>query len=169
MNTFELALKNTLMWEGGFVDDPKDPGGMTYKGISRRYHPNWEGWKYVDRREFQEADRCVENFYRLNFWLPLRLDEVPERVAPLIFDTAVNIGTNSAARLVQKALNVCGMDLEVDGIIGQKTLRALKETDLEKFAVIFRGYRIAHYVNLTERVSSNSRFLYGWLRRAFSA
>ena len=45
---YKEAIKKTLKYEGGYVNDKDDRGGETYRGVSRRYHPNWSGWKIVD-------------------------------------------------------------------------------------------------------------------------
>ena len=51
MADFKKALTETLRHEGGYVNDPKDPGGETYKGISRKNHPDWEGWNIIDEKK----------------------------------------------------------------------------------------------------------------------
>lgn len=136
---FEEALRRTKQYEGGEVNDPRDPGGHTYCGISRRFWPEWEGWKYVDMAHLSTVTenflhRLVYDFYRVNFWHKVRGSEVARlslEVACEIFDTAVNIDPVDAVRLLQGALNKQNGfatdfdDLLVDGLFGDKTMDAL--------------------------------------------
>ena len=94
--SFERVLRN----EGGYalhtVKD--DRGGATYAGIARAFHPNWQGWRFIDQGESPPAD-LVRQFYRSQFWQPLRLDEVThQEVAANIFDFGVNAGISSGSR-----------------------------------------------------------------------
>ncbi|HBF18469.1 MAG TPA: hypothetical protein DDW81_00145 [Cryomorphaceae bacterium] len=57
MADFEWAYRHTSNKEGGYVNDPSDYGRETYRGISRRWHPYWEGWKIVD--EVRPPHACV--------------------------------------------------------------------------------------------------------------
>lgn len=81
---FEKALKHTLEFEGGYVNDPADSGGETFRGISRRNWPDWPGWALIDKakaagcrspaainahfRGDQEIGRLVADFYQAAFW-----------------------------------------------------------------------------------------------------
>ena len=56
MADFEKAFINTMGYEGGYVYDPDDAGGETYKGISRRYHPSWPGWRIIDKVKISGGD-----------------------------------------------------------------------------------------------------------------
>jgi lysozyme family protein len=84
---FEDGYKQTAQFEGGYANVPGDKGGETFRGISRRSHPNWPGWKLIDfvketeghaartiDRHFdndQEMKKLVEEFYKTNYWDPL--------------------------------------------------------------------------------------------------
>ncbi|MDR1308836.1 MAG: hypothetical protein LBL95_02880 [Deltaproteobacteria bacterium] len=83
---FEDVYKKTEKFEGGYVNDPQDKGGETFRGISRKAHPDWEGWPLIDAakelvgdtpraidRHFendQEMAAMVSRFYRVNYWQP---------------------------------------------------------------------------------------------------
>lgn len=95
MSKFFTALRFTLKWEGGYVNDPDDPGGETKWGISKRAHPD------ADIKNLTEAEAAV--IYAKNYWDPLNCEsyEMPEAVA--IFDTGVNCGVNRAKSWLKEA------------------------------------------------------------------
>jgi lysozyme family protein len=142
---FVEAYAATAKTEGGYVNDPQDPGGETYCGISRRWHPRWEGWKLVDvlkdDREALKASATlsvmVKRFFYDEFWLKLGCDEI-EKMSPAVafelYDSAVNLDRRDATRFLQEALNVLRFkdgkelypELRVDGRIGAATIEALR-------------------------------------------
>lgn len=144
MADFKAALEHTLSVEGGYVNDPKDLGGETYKGIARKYHPNWGGWKVIDATKEkpcfplclsrdQDLQEQVAIFYKKKFWDVMKLDElVSQAIAEELFDTGVNIGWKRVAKWFQESLNLLNRDekdfddLTVDGAIGKKSLDAFK-------------------------------------------
>ena len=83
MAQFEPAFQKTMKFEGGYVNDPDDRGGETYRGISRKHHPDWPGWgilkkaeenRYnIERRISDDAlQAAVREFYQAEFWAPLK-------------------------------------------------------------------------------------------------
>ena len=119
MATFDDAYKILLKSEGGYVNDSDDSGGETYRGISRRYNLEWEGWTIIDnyKRRYQgkslakvlNADEAlqvmVKDLYKQKYWDVLELDEVPsQNIAYQMFDTCVNCGFGSAVRFAQASL-----------------------------------------------------------------
>lgn len=107
----EVALARVLASEGGYVNDPHDPGGETNFGISKRAYPD------VDIANLT-VDQAREIYVR-DYWRAIRGDELPPAVALVTFDAAVNMGIKPAVRLLQAAL-----DLPEDGVVGPLTLRA---------------------------------------------
>ena len=120
MATFNDAYKMLIKKEGGYVNDSDDSGGETYKGISRRYNLNWEGWNIIDRykksyygtslKRVLEADealqKAVYNLYKENYWDIFELDDIPSQtIAYQMFDTCVNCGQAAAVRFAQVALD----------------------------------------------------------------
>jgi lysozyme family protein len=134
MTAWDKALEFTLAYEGGYVFDPADRGGETFRGISRKAWPTWEGWAIVDRVKsahpedfkavlLQDQDlrgRAVR-FYRENFWDPVHGDELPGKVAAAVFDMAVHSGVKTAIR----ALQSCLPGVVVDGEVGSQTVKAV--------------------------------------------
>lgn len=188
MAKFQIAFKKTMVHEGGYVNDPADRGGETYKGISRKYHPEWPGWKKVEdlygagitSKHFEddiELQNLVQTFYKEKYWLPLHIDSIPnQNVADKIFDIAVNMGTRVAQKLTQEGVNLINrngqdtLDVMVDGVIGEKTLFGLKAVlivRLDAMLLVLKALQAERYVDICRRDPTQEKFLHGWLRRVF--
>ena len=114
MADFSIAYKRTKIFEGGYVNDPQDAGGETYKGVSRRANPNWQGWGIIDAAKKEQnfpknlngnsaLELLVENLYRSNYWNAVWGDKITNQtVANDMFDTAVNMGVSRSIKLAQK-------------------------------------------------------------------
>lgn len=98
--------------EGGLVNDPNDPGGLTKFGISRKAYPN------VDIEHLTEDDAAA--LYARDYWTVADCDQLPAPVALAVFDAAVNQGPDTAKRLLQLAVGA-----RADGVIGPATLGAV--------------------------------------------
>ena len=115
MADFNTAWERTARFEGGYVNDPSDSGGETYNGISRRYNPNWRGWKVVDEQKKKQnfpnnlKDRKGEllilekDLYKKVYWDGVWGDKnANQKVANDLYDTAVNMGVGTSIKLTQK-------------------------------------------------------------------
>ncbi len=171
MAAFDRALRRTLDWEGGYAADPDDPGGETWQGISRRYHPAWPGWALVDTgvRDVARLASLVRAFYRQQYWQPLRGDEWPrQRPAEATFDGAVHGGLQTAVRRLQRALNLCGASpaLQIDGRMGARTLAALAAVkDEAELLCAVQMLRAADLLRQAETHPEVGKYLRGWMRR----
>jgi len=145
IDSFIDSYKKTSAFEGGYVNDPKDPGLETYCGISRRWHKKWPGWKIVDLlkpdkkalKGSAELEKMVKDFYMEEFWLKIGCDVVC-RMSPVIagelFEAAVNVSPDDAVRFLQESLNMLRFkddkelygELSVDGIMGAATIESLR-------------------------------------------
>lgn len=173
MANFKLAFHKTLLHEGGYVHDPDDSGGETYKGISRAAHPTWSGWATIDNYKTKEnfpktldqnteLQQQIEQFYYANYWQPLNADKIEtQAVADSVFDFAINAGIKTSVRLAQ---NIIGAD--VDGIIGPQTLEKLNVFNPNHFLSAFTLAKISHYLSIIKKRPSNQKYLYGWFNRA---
>lgn len=184
---FKLALEFVLRHEGAYIDDSHDPGGETYKGVSRKHHPGWDGWKIIDRLREKEdfpgilsANPALQNllvrFYEVEFWRRLdghRLSE--QSLAEELFETAVNLGPGRAVKFLQRSLNalnrsesVCG-DLREDGSFGEKTRRSLSaylsNDSPEILLTCLNILQGMHYLNRLKERPDQKRFARGWLAR----
>jgi lysozyme family protein len=153
---FDEALKAVLKHEGGFVNHPKDPGGMTNLGVTKRVWEEWVGRK-VDEKEMRSlTPELVAPMYRKKYWDAVKGDDLPEGIDYLLFDFAINAGPVRAIRTLQKATG-----LTTDGILGPKTLGVLKDSSREEMVARFSEEKEAFYRSL----NTFSTFGKGWLRR----
>lgn len=120
MAKFIDAYKKVLNNEGIYSNDPDDAGGETYKGISRRANPNWNGWISIDAikkahpttfkcilKKTPELEKKVQDLYKDKYWDCFELDDVPNQlVAEQMFDTAVNQGQTAAIKFAQRVLDL---------------------------------------------------------------
>ena len=151
MTAFERALKFTLRWEGGFSDNPADPGGRTDHGIAETFHP--EAWADGKVTPEEAAD-----IYRTSYWDAVEGDRLPEDLAVAMFESAVNPGVTASIMFLQAALGV-----GVDGVAGVKTWLALEKANeplAQRVADMRTGYFIAKGMRGSKRV-----FLRGWMNR----
>jgi lysozyme family protein len=177
MANFEEALKITLSDsnEGGYVNSPTDRGGETYRGISRYYHPDWDGWKVIDSKKndlkfpkcldkIAELQEMIRNFYHKYFWEAIKGDAInSQALAGKFFDVSVNISCYRAIRRIQTALNSLGAGLVVDGVMGDITLSKINDSDCEVLLHEFRNEVAEYYAKLNDQVH-----IKGWLRRLYS-
>jgi lysozyme family protein len=184
MATFEAALEFTLKDEGGYSNNPADPGGETYKGISRHYWPTWQGWQFVaaskaglilDQAGIKKLDalleqnrvlqQAVSNFYRKNFWNPRYEYIVSQSIATKIFNEAVNLGVE-AVRCLQQALVAVGYPISIDGQFGGETIRAVNLVQAAELIPKFSEALSSYYIAEAEKTPAKKVFLAGWLKRA---
>jgi len=162
--SFEESLKRTLTNEGGYTlhTVKGDRGGMTYAGIARKFHPDWDGWSLVDNNVNPALlTPLVAKFYQTKFWDRLKCDQIssPE-VAFNLFDFAVNAGVRTAVKLMQ----VC-VESTPDGGMGPNTLKAINAVDAEELVFRYAIAKVARYAQICNRDRSQSKFLLGWLNR----
>jgi lysozyme family protein len=165
---FEQALKRTLAHEGGFVDDADDPGGATNKGISLRFYRQWINADATpdDIRNLTDAD--IRQLYLQQFWLKGGYDKIADpSLAAKAFDLAVNMGPHQAHLCLQRALRACGFTLDQDGVIGPATLNAIDAADPLMLLAALRS-EAAGFYRLLAATGKRSKYLTGWLTRAYS-
>lgn len=150
---FRKAVSIILELEGGLVDDPRDPGGLTKFGISLAAYPKL-GRQGIMELTLEKA-RAI---YRRDFWDAARCSELPAALRLVVFDAAINQGAKTAIRILQKVLGVT-----VDGMIGPQTLGAAGKADCEQLVVDFMAERAERYAGL----ATFKTFGRGWMRRLF--
>lgn len=161
--SFRRSLDHVLLMEGGYTDDPYDPGGPTNLGITLADLASYRGVAVTDASDaaLKSAIKAltpeaVAPIYLSRYWQPSCSGSLPPALALFHFDTAVNQGISTAARMLQQSLSV-----DVDGEIGPITLAAASSCDLastlDRYAVLRRDrYRA---------LSTFWRFGKGWLAR----
>lgn len=158
---FQACLPLILKHEGGYVDDPRDPGGATNLGVTlataRAYKLDLDHDGDVDKadvRALKPAD--VAPVYHRGYWLASSADLCPPGLDYMVFDCAVNQGVGRATRWLQTVLAV-----KADGLIGPKTIAALGIVNRSMAIALYADLREDHYRSL----STFDRFGKGWLRR----
>lgn len=158
---FEYAIEIVFKHEGGFVNNPADPGGETNFGISKRSYPN------VDVINLTE-EQAKDIYYR-DFWLKGKYNQIDDKfLAAKVFDSGVNMGNKQAAKLLQRACLAAGKTLVVDGIFGKKTIKAVNECDPTVLIAVFKSEMASYYRLIITRNPSLSVFKNGWNIRAYS-
>jgi lysozyme family protein len=123
-NGFARALPRVLAHEGGYVNDPHDPGGATNRGITFRVYDAYRTRKGLPTRDVRAiAAAEVSEIYRLQYWDAVKGDELPPGLDYVLFDGAVNSGPSQSIKWLQRALGT----VAIDGQIGQATLAAVME------------------------------------------
>lgn len=145
---FAQAVERCLKHEGGYVNDPNDPGGETNWGISKRSYPE------LNIKELTRDEAIA--IYRRDFWNRVRGDTLPDGVAYQLFDFAINSGIEVAVRALQKAVGAAD-----DGIWGpysQRLADATSETDMIMLLV-------AERLEFMTRLRNWPNHGKGWARR----
>ena len=153
---FDQCLAAVLHHEGGYVNHPKDPGGMTNLGVTKRVWEKWVGHEVDEKamRALTPAD--VGPMYRKKYWDKVCGDNLPAGVDMAVFDLAVNSGPGRAAKMLQKVLGV-----PEDGMIGPKTLEKVGSLDASKLVEDYNAQRLS----FLQALLTWETFGKGWGRR----
>jgi lysozyme family protein len=157
---FDICVAFTLRQEGGYVEDPADPGGATNMGITLATYREWSDDPHLGGLQVKNMPaKTASVIYRSLYWNPLRADALPPGVDLSVFDMGVNAGIWRSARLLQQALGFTGD--EVDGSIGPQTLAAADRFDARTVVNNLADRQTAYYRSL----ANFPIFGAGWLRR----
>lgn len=168
MANFDKAFTQLLRHEGGYNNHPHDKGGETFCGIARNSWPHWEGWKIVDAYkaagETPKPDLIlvafVRTFYRENYWR--RMGQIEsQRLAYALFDTTAQFGYGRAVETVQRILG----GLDVDGILGFNTLKALNAANPDETVEKIKAWRTERRAKVIANKPSQAVFANGWKAR----
>jgi lysozyme family protein len=191
MDFFDRAMAQVKRHEGGYVNNPNDSGGETFRGITSASFPEWPGWPFIEAAKIEWAnlpakgrpkiaafinakfkgnatmDRLETALYRDEFWTPFE-GILGGRVLWKVFDTAINNGKGPARKLLQKALNMPPLNskLAVDGVIGPKTKLAASAAPEDVLLSNYCRAQADRYRELVRINPKNQEFLNGWLNRA---
>jgi lysozyme family protein len=173
MADFTQAFQLMIAHEGGYGNDPDDPGGETYKGVARKIFSKWDGWTKVDILKRQtgfpanldkdpELQQNVSDFYRVTFWDKMNGDQITNQdIANSIFDFGVNAGSGTSSTLAQMVVGA-----KSDGVIGPDSISAINNFDPDHFLASFTVAKIARYVNIVKKRPTSRKYFYGWVIRA---
>ena len=149
--SFDKAFQITVGVEGGYVNDPADPGGETKFGISHRSYPDI-GIKSLTMDQ-------AKAIYLRDYWTPAGCSSMPERIGHLVFDCAVHHGVKTAIKLLQRALKVAD-----DGEFGPVTRGQLLARDTNETADLLMAQRMLYLMSC----SAWPTYKLGWAKRCFS-
>ncbi len=180
MRNLRQLAEEIVAREGGFVDDPDDPGGATNFGVTihtlRRLGLDLtgDGQIGVDDVRALTREQAIDIFIE-HYWRKPRIDELPEVLHASVFDMYVNAGAN-AVRVLQRLLVEMGYDIDVDGIIGPQTIRAAQAAALAAPEHIADAYGIArrdYYYAIADARPASRKYAQrrdggkgGWIARA---
>ena len=153
---FAEALQFLLKHEGGFVNHPEDPGGMTNLGVTKAVWEEWVGYPVDEKAMKALTPAIVAQMYKRKYWDKVQGDDLPAGVDYCCFDAAVNSGAGRAAKWLQ---GVVGVD--ADGAIGPKTLAAVNKMDSKALIEDYSKRRLSFMMDLP----TWSTFGRGWSRR----
>ena len=151
VSDFDDAFTAVVLAEGGYVNDPDDPGGETKYGVSARAYPNED----IKNMTLERA----KMLYRRDYWDMTKCDSIPPPLNKYVFDAAVNQGTQAAIKMLQKSVNVAQ-----DGIFGRDTERAIERNNIPQLCALFMAERAIRYTS----TRNADKYLRGWLKRLFS-
>jgi lysozyme family protein len=187
MADFEKAFDHTMTEEGGYVHDPDDAGGETYRGIARKFHPDWQGWNIIDAlKRAPHFPKCLDrdsnlqimirSLYKQLYWDRFQGDNIPiQEIAEEMFDTGVNMGVHRAVKFLQRSLNYLNRngnvfpDMADDGVFGPTTLgnlqKYLNKDSPDILLKIMNTLQAQHYLNYMKKSPTQEKYCRGWFRR----
>jgi lysozyme family protein len=157
---FSEALPFILKEEGGYVNDPKDSGGATNKGITQKTYDAFRKSNGHEERSVRHLTKAEMSKIYSGIWTSCKASELPVGLDILHFDFAVNAGNRQAAKILQRAVYV-----EEDGIIGPMTLGKIKSSNIEDLIHEYSELRKEFYRGLVANRPKDLKFLKGWLLR----
>lgn len=180
MQTVRELAQEIVAREGGFVNDPDDPGGATNFGVTihtmRRLGLDLNGDGAIDVQDVRALTRAqAVDIFITHYWARPRINALPQPLQASVFDMYVNAGGN-AVRILQRLLNDMGHDIAVDGAIGPQTIRAAHlatEAAPDHIADAYGIARRDYYYALGDRRPASRKFARrrdggkgGWISRA---
>jgi len=157
-SNFENCLALMLAHEGGYVDHPKDPGGMTNLGVTKRVWEEWVGHEVDEKQMRALTPEVVAPLYKRKYWDAVRADDLVDGVDYCVFDVAVNSGPGRAIKFLQSCVGVTA-----DGGFGPRTLAAVKEAEKDSTRLI--EMYCARRLEFLQSLKTFETFGKGWSRR----
>ena len=153
---FDICFQMVIKHEGGFVEHPQDPGGMTNLGVTKAAWEEYLGREVTEQEMRDLTTETVKPFYRKNYWDRVRGDDLPPGVDYAVFDFAVNSGVARASKMLQECVGATK-----DGSIGPKTVEAVKASNAAELAQEVCDKRLEFLQSLPHFPT----FARGWTRR----
>lgn len=157
MADFEKAIALTLVHEGGFVDNPADPGGATKYGVTQKDMP---GVNIADITPAQATE-----YYREHYWKPLYSEIVDQSVASKLFDMGVLFGIGEAVKLLQIVLQTAYPTLVIDEEFGPTTLGYVNDAEPQSLLSAYKTALVTYTLRIVTNKPALRVFTAGWGRR----
>jgi lysozyme family protein len=159
--TLKEALKFTLKWEGGFTNDPVDPGGATNRGIIQSVYNRYRRRKGLDIRTVRNlTEEEMLEIYEKDYWDLVRAKYLKSPLGLVMFDTCVNMGPSGSISRLQMALG-----LNVTGSWTKEISDVIHSCDAGAIALQICRLRVAKRYARIKEDERQKRFLKGWLNR----
>lgn len=152
MANFDILFNRLMEHEGGYINHPSDPGGETMWGVTKRV-ARANGYNGSMRQLPKSTAQAIAH---KDYWRAIKGDDLPDDVAWQVFDAAYNHGNRNAVKFLQRAIGASD-----DGIIGPRTLAAVKAMDQNDIILLFNAERLDFYT----RLRTWPTFGRGWSRR----
>ena len=156
INNYEYSLAQVLKSEGGYVNNPKDPGGETNMGVTKAAWSTWLKRTIMPGEMAQLTHADIIPFYKALYWDKSYCNQLPTGIDYMVFDASVNMGVGQSIRLLQKSLGCVA-----DGVIGPNTMKAINDADVKTLIDKFSAQKEMFYRSL----ATFATFGKGWLRR----
>jgi len=156
MSSFQIAVNLTLKHEGGFTDNPADPGGATNMGITQRDMPGI----FIRDLTINQA----EAFYQSKFWNPLYSGIIDQNIANKLFDMGVLFGVGTAVQILQETLRST-YNIGVDGNFGPETLAALNHFEPVMLLAEYKQAMVNRAIAIGAARPAEQIFVSGWINR----
>lgn len=154
-------LPKLLKLEGGYVNHPNDKGGCTNKGVTLPVFKNYFGETKNCNDLKNITEEQAEKIYKQGYWDVCMADNIQcPQVAYLIVDWAVNSGTKTAIKGVQKIVGT-----KPDGVMGPITLKAINDYPSKELFDEIKKNRKEFYENIVKKNPSQKCFIKGWFNR----
>jgi lysozyme family protein len=157
-SNFEICLKKMLAHEGGYVNDPRDAGGMTNLGVTKRVWEEWVGHEVDEKQMRALTPETVAPLYKRKYWDAIRADELVDGVDYCVFDVAVNSGVGRAIKFLQQSVGATP-----DGGFGSITMALVKQAESEPVKLI--EMYSARRLEFLQSLKTFETFGKGWSRR----
>lgn len=184
MSSFERAMPTIQLHEAGLANDPDDPGGITNFGISIRWllttgdldhdglpDGDIDGDGDIDADDIKKLTQpLADKLFLLYWWNKFKYGQINNQViATKVFDFSINMGSLPAHKCLQRALRASnGIQLEIDGILGPKTLEAVNKTSPDRLLPALKQAAASYYEAIIMKNPKMSKYRNTWLRRAYA-
>jgi lysozyme family protein len=156
IQNFEYSLAQVLKSEGGYVNNPKDPGGETNMGVTKDAWSTWLKRPIANGEMAKLTLADIIPFYKALYWDKAYCNDLPTGIDYIVFDAAVNMGVGQSIRLLQKSLGCVA-----DGVIGKITMKAINDADVKGLIDKYSAQKNLFYRSL----GTFANFGKGWLAR----